>query len=119
MNSLEWVITFHAILRVGAVAVPLNFRFASIDIKYAADACKPVALIMGDGFLPKVQPIQKEIECIKEYICVGNNVTADMISYEEIIKSADSEDILVEVDDDDPAELMFTSGTTGPPKPVC
>ena len=42
MNSLEWVITFHAILRVGAVAVPLNFRFASIDIKYAADACEPV-----------------------------------------------------------------------------
>jgi acyl-CoA synthetase (AMP-forming)/AMP-acid ligase II len=119
MNSLEWVITFHAILRVGAVAVPLNFRFASIDIKYAADACEPVALIMGDGFLPKVQPIQKEMGSIKNYICVGKNVPADMISYEEIIKSADSEDIIVEVDDDDPAELMFTSGTTGPPKPVC
>ena len=118
MNSLEWVITFHAILRVGAVAVPLNFRFASIDIKYAADACEPVALSMGDGFLPKVQPIQKKWE-YKNYICVGKNVPADMISYEEIIKSADSEDIIVEVDDDDPAELMFTSGTTGPPKPVC
>ena len=27
MNSMEWIVTFHAILRVGAVVVPLNFRF--------------------------------------------------------------------------------------------
>jgi acyl-CoA synthetase (AMP-forming)/AMP-acid ligase II len=119
MNSLEWVVTFHAILRVGAVAVPLNFRFASADIKYAAEACEPVAFILGEGFIPKVQPIQKEMGSIKSYICIGDNVPADMISYDEISKSSDIEDILVEVDNDDPAELMFTSGTTGPPKPVC
>ncbi len=119
MNSLEWVVTFHAILRVGAVAVPLNFRFASADIKYAVDACEPVAFILGEGFIPKVQPIQKEMGSIKSYICIGDNVSADMISYKEISNSSDIEDVLVEVDDDDPAELMFTSGTTGPPKPVC
>jgi len=119
MNSLEWVVTFHAILRVGAVAVPLNFRFASSDIKYAADACEPVVFILGEGFLPKVQPIQSEMKSIRNYICIGDNVPADMISYKEIMEKGSPEDILVEVDDDDPAELMFTSGTTGPPKPVC
>ena len=49
MNSMEWIVTFHAILRVGAVAVPLNFRFAPNDIKYAADACNPKVFIFGEG----------------------------------------------------------------------
>lgn len=119
MNSLEWVITFHAILRTGAVAIPLNFRFASADIKYVYDSFTPKVLIVGDGFMPKVQPIQKEMPDIQSYICVGPNVPADMISYEDIVSNGDTEDLLVEVADDDPAELMFTSGTTGPPKPVC
>jgi len=118
MNSLEWVTTFHAILRIGAVAVPLNFRFASADIKYAADACSPKVMILGDGFLAKVQPIQQEIG-ITSYICIGENVPEGMISYQHVIDNSSAADILVAVDGDDPAELMFTSGTTGPPKPVC
>ncbi len=119
MNSLEWIVTFHAILRTGAVAIPLNFRFASADIKYVTDAFNPKVLIMGEGFMPKVQPIQKEMPSIQSYICIGSNVPADMISYEEIISGGNTDDLLVEVASDDPAELMFTSGTTGPPKPVC
>ncbi|MGI6318784.1 MAG: acyl--CoA ligase [Firmicutes bacterium] len=119
MNSLEWVITFHAILRVGAVAVPLNFRFAVNDIKHAAEACNPKAFIFGEGFLPKVEPIMKELESIGSYICIGRNVPEGMVSYADIIKDGNPGDVLVDVQKDDPAELMFTSGTTGPPKPVC
>ncbi|MDF9407402.1 MAG: Long-chain-fatty-acid--CoA ligase FadD13 [Pelotomaculum sp. PtaB.Bin013] len=119
MNSIEWYVTFHAILRVGATAVPLSFRFASQDIMHAAKACGPVAFILSDGFLSKVQPIQEEMKTIKHYICIGEQIPGGMIAYESIIQNASVEDILVDVDDDDPAELMFTSGTTGPPKPVC
>ncbi len=119
LNSLEWIVTFHAILRTGAVAVPLNFRFASQDIKYAADACNPKVMILGDGFLPKVQPIQSEMKTIQSYICLGEECPPDMIPYREVLAGAGAEDVLVEMEDDDPAELMFTSGTTGPPKPVC
>jgi len=118
MNSIEWVTTFHAILRIGAVVVPLNFRFASADIKYAAEACNPKIMILGDGFLPKIQPIQQEMG-IASYICIGENVPEGMISYQHVIDNSSAADVLVAVDGDDPAELMFTSGTTGPPKPVC
>lgn len=119
MNSLEWVITFHAILKLGAVAVPLNFRFAGTDIKYAADASNPKAFILGEGFLEKVEPVRKDMPTIASYICIGDNVPGDMIDYREVIEKGNPENMLVEVEGDDPAELMFTSGTTGPPKPVC
>jgi len=119
MNSLEWLVTFHAVLRTGAVVVPLNFRFASADIKYAADVCEPKAFILEDGFLPKVQPVREEMKSIAHYICLGGQVPGDMISYAEIMKNGEATDLLVETADDDLAELMFTSGTTGPPKAVC
>ncbi len=119
MNSLEWIITFHAILRVGATAVPLNFRFASADIKHAAEACDPRAFILSDGFLPKVEPIKNDLTSVTSYICLGDNVPQGMVSYSDIIKEGDPADILIDVGKDAPAELMFTSGTTGPPKPVC
>lgn len=121
MNSIEWYVSFHAILRVGAAAVPLSFRFASQDISHAANACKPTVFILGDSFVQRVRPIQEEMPTVKNYICIGEQVPNDMICYNSLMQSAvlSFEDVLVEVADDDPAELMFTSGTTGPPKPVC
>ena len=119
MNSLEWMITYHAILRTGAVAVPLNFRFASSDINYAAEASKPKAFILSDGFLEKVEPIKGKMETVESYICIGNNAPDDMVPYTSVLENSKKEDLLVEVEAEDPAELMFTSGTTGPPKPVC
>jgi acyl-CoA synthetase (AMP-forming)/AMP-acid ligase II len=56
---------------------------------------------------------------VKQYICQGEKVPSSMKSYKEIMDKGDSANLLVEMDDDDMAELMFTSGTTGAPKPVC
>ncbi|MFN3533851.1 MAG: AMP-binding protein [Desulfatiglandales bacterium] len=119
MNSIEWHLTYMAVLKAGAVITPLNFRFASSDIKYAADVARCKAFILGDGFVPKVKPIMGEMDYCKKFICVGENVPEGMISYDDIIRDGDPSEVCLDVDEDDMAELMFTSGTTGAPKPVC
>ena len=119
MNSIEWYVCYMAVLKTGATVTPLNFRFASADIKYAADVTKCKVFILGDGFLPRVEPIMKEMSYVKKYVCFGEQVPPTMVSYKDIVEKGDSKNVLVETADDDMAELMFTSGTTGAPKPVC
>ena len=117
-DSLEWLVTYFAIIRIGAVVVPLNFRFESSDILYAAEVCNPDVFILGSEFLGVVQPAQKNLSTIKKYICVGKDVPDDMIDYNTIREYQDKSDALVEVDRDHGLAMMFTSGTTGKPKPV-
>jgi len=117
-NSLEWLITYYGIIKIGAVVVPLNFRFLGQDILYAADICKPKAFIIGSEFLPVVQPVQKDLKTVDKYICVGDEVPDDMIDYSTLAANNDISEALVDVDDPHDLAMMFTSGTTGDPKPV-
>ena len=80
-NSLEWVITYYAIIKLGAVVVPLNFRFVGQDILYAAKICQPKLFLLGSEFLPVVQPVQQDLKTVKKYVCVGEDVPDDMIDY--------------------------------------
>ncbi len=117
-NSLEWLITYYAIIKLGAVVVPLNFRFVGSDILFAADVCDPKVFILGSEFLPVVQPIQGELSTVKQYICVGEEVPEDMIDYKTVAAYDDAAEAIVDVDDQHAVAMMFTSGTTGKPKPV-
>jgi acyl-CoA synthetase (AMP-forming)/AMP-acid ligase II len=117
-NSLEWLITYYGIIKIGAVIVPLNFRFLGRDILYAADICKPKAFIIGSEFLPVVQPVQKDLKTVDKYICVGDEVPDDMIDYSTLAANTDISEAIVDVEDPHDLAMMFTSGTTGDPKPV-
>jgi len=89
MNCMEWHASYIAVLKTGATVTPLNFRFASNDIKYAADVTKCKAFILGDGFVPRVEPIMKDMDYCKHYICLGDNVPSGMKSYKEIVDKVD------------------------------
>jgi acyl-CoA synthetase (AMP-forming)/AMP-acid ligase II len=117
MNSFEWWILYMAVLKAGGVVSPLNFRFAGKDIKYAADVTGGKVLILGEGFLPKVQSVQSQLPCA-HYICVGEHVPEDMTSFADICRTQSTADCCEDTDEDQMAEVMFTSGTTGFPKPV-
>jgi acyl-CoA synthetase (AMP-forming)/AMP-acid ligase II len=117
-NSLEWIITYYAIIKLGAVVVPLNFRFVAQDILYAAKICQPKAFLLGSEFLPVIQPIQKDLKTVEKYVCVGEEVPQDMVDYKLLAAYQNSSEALVDLDDQHDLAMMFTSGTTGDPKPV-
>lgn len=117
-NSLEWLITYYGIIKTGAVIVPLNFRFVGPDILYAAEVCNPKVFILGSEFVPVVQPVQKDLKTVKKYICVGDSVPGDMIDYRTVAAYQETQEAIVDVEDQHDLAMMFTSGTTGKPKAV-
>ena len=57
MNCLEWLPTYFGILKAGAVAVPLNFRYAADEIQYCVDLADIDILIFGPEFESRVSEI--------------------------------------------------------------
>jgi acyl-CoA synthetase (AMP-forming)/AMP-acid ligase II len=65
-----------------------------------------------------VQPVQKDLKTVEKYICVGDEVPDDMIDYSTLAANIDISEAIVDVEDPHDLAMMFTSGTTGDPKPV-
>lgn len=118
MNSINWLEAYLGIVRTGAWAVPLNYRFTSQDLKHCVDIAEPRALIMDEQFIEKVEDIRDHHLPIKTYVAVCQNIPHDIESFENLITESSPSRVDREIKEEDPCGLYFTSGTTGTPKPI-
>ena len=118
MNSINWLIAYFGIIRTGAWAVPLNFRFTGKEIKYCADIAKARVMILSEEFADRVASISNNLPTIEKYIYTGARTPVGMETFEEIMSRSSSNQSEVNITTDDVCGLYFTSGTTGDPKPI-
>ncbi|MFC1868479.1 class I adenylate-forming enzyme family protein [Thermodesulfobacteriota bacterium] len=120
VNCLEWLPAYFGILKTGAWAVPLNFRFTARDIRYCTEIAEAGALIFGEEFIDSINEVKDELETVKDYIFVGpadlKPDYADLFATITDTASSENPDVPISVSDE--AGLYFTSGTTGTPKPI-
>jgi acyl-CoA synthetase (AMP-forming)/AMP-acid ligase II len=118
-NSIEWLVAYLAILKTGAWAVPLNFRFTEEDFRYCAEIAEPKAVILDEEFFQKVKVMDHRLWSLEEVIVFGNTKeTKGGTSFQDILSISPPRALRVEIPDEDPCALYFTSGTTGLPKPI-
>jgi acyl-CoA synthetase (AMP-forming)/AMP-acid ligase II len=118
MNSISWLEAYFGIVRTGAIATPLNFRFTEKDFKYCADVAEPKAVILDEWFCDKVRAVSHPLLPAQKCIVNGQNVPRGMESFENVIAESNSSPVKMEIEDEDSCGLYFTSGTTGVPKPI-
>ncbi|OGN99904.1 MAG: AMP-dependent synthetase [Chloroflexi bacterium RBG_13_51_52] len=116
MNSISWLEAYFGILKTGAIAAPLNFRFISRQIKYCADIAEPKIMVLDQDFLERVDEIRPELKNVKKFIFVGEKTPQGMENYEEALAKASTAAPKIQLTGEDEAGLYFTSGTTGDPK---
>ena len=118
MNCLEWLPLYFGILKAGCVAVPMNFRYSSDEIKYCLDLADVEVLVFGPEFVSRMDAIEKEIPSVRMLFYVGKDGPAyaeDCIRLTGFCSSSVPPVALEETDD---AAIYFSSGTTGFPKAI-
>jgi acyl-CoA synthetase (AMP-forming)/AMP-acid ligase II len=117
-NSMENAESYFSIPNAGLVLVMLNFRLAPAEIAAILKDAQPRTLIVQAEYLEVLAKIEDTLDFIENRIFIGPLAAtpAGWHNYEALIKEASSAEPPVEVEQDDLAALMYTSGTTGSPK---
>ena len=117
MNCLDWLPIYFGILKAGAVAVPLNYRYTAEEIKYCVEQSDSDFLVFGPEFIGRVEEIHDRLK-VKDYFYVGDECPSFADSYEEMISYCSSQAPSVYITDEDDGAIYFSSGTTGFPKAI-
>lgn len=120
-NGIEFIESYYAIAKIGAVMVPVNWRLVANEIGYIIGDSGASTLIYDADFDDKVKTLQNnESVSIKQYLRIKND-TADSTDgfsqdYDQLTKAASDQEPVIGGGDDDLLFIMYTSGTTGHPK---
>ena len=118
MNGLEWLPVYFGILKTGALAVPLNYRYTAEEIRYCLDLADVDALFFGPEFIGRVEDICAKIPRVKLLFYIGDTCPRFAENYLHLASNMSSSAPRVPLCDADDAAIYFSSGTTGFPKAI-
>ena len=116
LNCNQYLECYFALGKIGAVAVPLNFRLHPDEIVNNVNNADAVAFAVGEEFIDTIKGVRKDLPLVKRYVSVSAAPVEWMFHYETLIRKYPDDEPLVLVGEDDPAFIMYTAGTTGRPK---
>jgi acyl-CoA synthetase (AMP-forming)/AMP-acid ligase II len=117
VNCTEFVETYFAVAKLGAIFVPLNFRAKKDELSYMIGNCEAKVVLAGERYVDMVQEMRAQLPQTQHFICYESKPEG-MLSYSEVLASASPEEVFAEINDEDVTILMYTAGTTGRPKAV-
>jgi acyl-CoA synthetase (AMP-forming)/AMP-acid ligase II len=117
-NGKELVETIFAVLRLGAVLVPLNIRLSPRELSYIIDHADVSTLIFRAEFEGLIRQVQPTIKKLDRFLSIGENPLVDFIDFNGVAARQPQEEPWGEVREEDVAMILYTAGTTGNPKGV-
>lgn len=118
MNCIEWLPIYFGILKTGAMAVPLNYRYSASEIKYCLELADVDYIVFGPEFTGRVEEICTRVKRVKLWLYHGEDCPTFAESYDSLVSFCSSKTPQIELCDDDFAAVYFSSGTTGFPKAI-
>ena len=115
-NCKEFVISYLAVSKIGAVLVPLNHRCVARELEYMLSDCDAKVLIFEAEYRDTSARLQDLLPGLHRYISIGKQEPLIGENFDTVVSSAGSGEPDIECLEDDDCTILYTSGTTGKPK---
>ncbi len=118
MNCLDWLPIYFGVLKSGALAVPMNFRYTAEEIVYCLGLSDASVLVTGPEFTGRIEQVLDQLTAIDDIFFVGEDTPDFADNFDTFTTYCSTTAPAVELLDDDDAAIYFSSGTTGFPKAI-
>ncbi len=114
--QMEFPLSFFALMKLGAIAVPLNTRFKGEELAYEINDSESKALIVDEAFWPFIASVKKDLKTIEKIFFNGSQAPRGTVHFSSLKDSQANPFPRAVPSESDDAAIMYTSGTTGKPK---
>lgn len=116
-QNSPWIVAcMQASRKIGAIAVPLNYRLTPDEASYVVDNSDSQVIFTDAEFAPLFAEIRDQIPQVREILVFDGNPGPDMKDALPLIDKADSSEIDLGIEPGEAGTMIYTSGTTGKPK---
>jgi len=119
-NCPEFIYSFFAILRLGAVVVPINTMLKREEALHMLDDCRAGVLICSIDKVEDSQNMTSRLSTLGQIISLPASIgQKNLLNFYSLIDENKELKDIYEVKENSLAEIVYTSGTTGKPKGAC
>ena len=115
-NSAGWIRMTHAARKVGATAVPLNYRLSHEEAAYVIDNCDAELVYVDAEYAGFLADIRDQIPKVVHMLVFDGPAPEGMLRADDLIAAAPGTEPAPPEKEDMAATMIYTSGTTGKPK---
>ena len=117
-NTPEFVVIYFGIVKIGAIAVPLDTSYKLDELATLFNSAQPSMLVAESPFLEPLVPVLPKFKSIKHVIDLNAEHKGQFHSYQEIMATSSTQKVQVGLEADDLALIFYTSGPTSRPRGV-
>jgi acyl-CoA synthetase (AMP-forming)/AMP-acid ligase II len=115
-NTLEFCVCYFAIVQIGAVCQPVNYRLTADEMQYQLKDTAAKVIILEEKYVDLIKEIISDLPEMKMVFVSDSSYSGEFKNFEELEKKTSQSLIETVIDEEDLASIVYTSGTTGRPK---